>query len=314
MRGPGLPRRRAEPATFFVARARGKNMRLLAVIETTPGTVREVRTVSDTIEVVTGQGTDRHRNAGDAWVVESAQWRGTLRGAQDPTRDFTPLLELEPPERATGSAFRVGDPPVLDGSPDGFHMDELLTIDLEDQYRRGEESYPGPEELQATAAVAWDEEALYVCVDVVKPELVFRPPDAPPLRLDNDPDDIHSDGLQVYIGDPDGDGFGGVLVVPEPGGALRVQAVQGTNTDASVVRGAWGQTDTGYRVTIALPWPAWAHPHVGGRVGFDLIVNEMLPDRQRRAGQLAWSGGNGWVWLRGDGQAKQRLGELELVG
>ena len=316
MRAPGLPVGRAEPATFFLARGRGKNMRWFAVLETTMGAVRDVRASGDTIEIVTAQGTDRHRATGDSWIVESASWRGTLRGPQDPRRDYTPLLELEPPERATGSAFRIGDPPALDGSDAGFPLDEPLTIDLEDQYRRSEEAYPGPEELSATAAVAWDETALYVYVDVTKPEHWFRAADAPPLLLDNDPDDIHSDGIQVYVGDPDGDGFAGVLAVPEPDGSMRVRAVRTSTAGANIggVHGTWQETDHGYSVTLAFAWPEWARPHVGSRVGFDLIVNEMLPDRQRRAGQLAWSGGNGWVWLRGDGQAKERLGELELVG
>ena len=142
---------------------------------------------------------------------------------------------------------------------------------------------------------------------------MFREPDAPPLRLDNDPDDIHSDGLQVYLGDPDGDGFVGVLIVPEPGGNLRISPASATDP-YDQAHGAWQETEGGYRVTLAFPWPKWVRPYVGNRVGFDLIVNEMLPERQRRAGQLAWSGGNGWVWLRGDRQAKERLGELELVG
>jgi len=31
-------------------------------------------------------------------------------------------------------------------------------------------------------------------------------------------------------------------------------------------------------------------------------------------GQLVWSGGNGWVFLRGDRQDPERFGVLELVG
>src|SRR5437867_1215956 len=54
--------------------------------------------------------------------------------------------------------------------------------------------------------------------------------------------------------------------------------------------------------------------HVGGRLPFDLLINEMLPGRLRRSGQLVWSGGNGWVWLRGDRQERERFGILELVG
>jgi hypothetical protein len=67
-------------------------------------------------------------------------------------------------------------------------------------------------------------------------------------------------------------------------------------------------------ITVGIEWPEGLLTHVGGRAGFDLIVNEQLPDRERRAGQLVWSGGNGWVWLRGDRQDRGRFGVLELVG
>jgi len=83
--------------------------------------------------------------------------------------------------------------------------------------------------------------------------------------------------------------------------------------DAGGVEGGWQRTEQGYRVTVKVPWPADARPHIGGRVAFDLIINEMLPGRMRRAGQLVWSGGNGWVWLRGDRQDPSRFGVLDLV-
>jgi hypothetical protein len=82
------------------------------------------------------------------------------------------------------------------------------------------------------------------------------------------------------------------------------------------VRGAWQRTEQGYCVTLAIPWPPaeGLRPHAGARARFDLIVNELLPGRMRRSGQLVWSGGNGWIWLRGDRQDPSRFGVLELVG
>jgi hypothetical protein len=80
------------------------------------------------------------------------------------------------------------------------------------------------------------------------------------------------------------------------------------------VRGAWRRTEQGYCLTIAIAWPEWQRAHVGGELRFDLLVNEMAPGRERRSGQLVWSGGNGWVWLRGDRQEPERFGVLELVG
>src|SRR5207253_8807520 len=103
---------------------------------------------------------------------------------------------------------------------------EPLRLELEDQYRRSEEPYPGPDDFAAVAHAAWDDEALYLAVDVVKSELCIRPGGAPPLRLDNEPDDIHSDGLQGYGAGDGGDGRVGYLVVHEIGASgLRVLAM-----------------------------------------------------------------------------------------
>ncbi|HXF96023.1 MAG TPA: sugar-binding protein, partial [Gemmatimonadales bacterium] len=237
-------------------------------------------------------------------------------GAVEMEPPFRPLLELEPPRPAAGVAFRVAEPPALDGTATGFDTSEPLRLDLEDQYRRSEEPYPGPDEFSAAAHAAWDEAALYLAVFVTKPELCLRPGDAPPLLLDNEPDDIHSDGLQVFVraGSESDDPVAGFLIVPEEGGGLRVRVAGETEGDPAAVRGSWRRTERGYAVTAALPWPEGYRAHFGARIGFDLMVNEMLPGRLRRAGQLVWSGGNGWVWLRGDRQDPARFGILELVG
>jgi len=156
-------------------------------------------------------------------------------------------------------------------------------------------------------------------VEVTKPELCLRPgpPDAPPLGLDNEPDDIHSDGLQVYVAaggeEEKEDTYVGYLIVPDKDGRVRASATTDSPGDARGVQGSWQRAEQGYRVTVSVPWPGGARPYLGGRVGFDLIINEMLPGRKRRAGQLVWSGGNGWVWLRGDRQDPARFGILELV-
>ncbi len=213
----------------------------------------------------------------------------------------------------------MAKPPPLDGSLDGFDTSEPLRLELEDQYRRSEEPYAGPDEFAAVAHAAWDDDALYLAVDVVKSELCIRPGGAPPLRLDNEPDDVHSDGLQVYVAGDEwpGDGRMGYLIVPDRDTpALRVRATSDTSGDPNNVRGAWRRTDRGYTVTFAIPWleSGGQRAHVGGRLRFDLVVNEMLPGRTRRAGQLVWSGGNGWVFLQGDRRDPARFGVLELVG
>jgi len=312
--GPGLPGSNKR-APFYVARARGRNVRFVAVLEPHSGEprVRAVRASGETIDVETAEGIDRHRFTGAEWEIDvREEATRSLRGEREVSPPFEPLLELEGPTKAVAAALRVGAPPPLDGTLAGFDISEPLHLTLEDQYRRSEDAYPGPEELSAVAYTAWDESALYLAVEVAKPEICFRAGGAPPLGLDNEPDDIHSDGLQVYLADEGG--YVGYLIVPDPDGrGVRAVATSDSAGDDHGVEGGWQRTEQGYRVTVRVPWPAQARPHVGGRVGFDLIINEMLPGRLRRAGQLVWSGGNGWVWLRGDRQDPARFGVLELV-
>jgi hypothetical protein len=308
--------------TVYVVRATGRSARCVTVLEPVGAAalVRAVRVQGSVIEVETaGQGVHRHAATATGWEITTSSGRIRLAGARAPEPPLAPLLELDKLTPAVGAALRVATPPPLDGSLDGFDTSEPLRLELEDQYRRSEEPYAGPEEFAAVAHAAWDDDALYLAIDVVKPELCIRPGGAPPLRLDNEPDDIHSDGLQVYVaGDErggNGDGSVGYLVVPENDErALRVRATSETSSDPRSVRGAWRRTDRGYTVTLGIAWPEWQRAHVGGRLRFDLLVNEMLPGRTRRAGQLVWSGGNGWVFLRGDRQDPERFGVLELVG
>jgi len=320
---PGRPGD-GKPETFYVVRATGRSARCVTVLEPVgdAASVRAVRVQGSVIEVETAErGGAVHRHAATAlgWEITTSSGRIRLAGARAPEPPLAPLLELDKPTPAVGAALRVAAPPPLDGSLDGFDTSEPLRLELEDQYRRSEEPYAGPDEFAAVAHAAWDDDALYLAVDVVKPELCIRPVGAPPLRLDNEPDDIHSDGLQVYVagaeGGGNGDGCVGYLVVPESDArALRVRATSDTSADPHSVRGAWRRTDRGYTVTLGIAWPEWQRAHVGGRLRFDLLVNEMLPGRTRRAGQLVWSGGNGWVFLRGDRQDPERFGVLELVG
>jgi hypothetical protein len=314
--GPGLPGT-GNRVPFYLARGRGRNLRFVTVLESYAAEprVRAVRASGETIEVEMAEGIERHRFTGAAWEIDGPDGAArSLRGAREFTPPFEPLLELEGSTRAVAAALRVGAAPPLDGTLGGFDLSEPMPLTLEDQYRRSEDAYPGPDELSAVAYTAWDETALYLAVDVTKPDLCLRPADAPPLGLDNEPDDIHSDGLQVYIADEGG--HVGYLIVPDAKGQ-GVRAAATTDTapsgDPKGVEGGWQQTENGYRMTVKVPWPPQARPHVGGRVGFDLIINEMLPGRVRRAGQLVWSGGNGWVWLRGDRQDPTRFGVLELV-
>lgn len=324
--GPGLPGRR-DRVPFYVVRARGRNARFVTVLEphASAPAIRAVQVRGDVVEIETTSGIDRHRFSGTEWAIEQEGLTpGVLRGAREAAPPFVPLLEMDQPTPVAAPAFRVSDPPPLDGSLEGFELSEPLQLTLEDQYRRSEDAYPGPDDFSAVAYAAWDNAALYLAVAVTKPDLYLRPAGSVPLKLDNEPDDIHSDGLQVYLsaarGPSGGENgaepaAGGYLIVPnQDGHTVRVSSTSDSrDTNPAAVAGAWRRTDSGYSVTVAIPWPQGVHPHAGGRARFDLIVNEMLPGRLRRVGQLVWSGGGGWVWLRGDRQDPARFGILELV-
>jgi hypothetical protein len=235
-----------------------------------------------------------------------------LRGFRRPRGE--PLLRLQLEQglaTAQGMAPHVSQPPRLDGTLTGFDLASPLEFDHDDQFRRSEEPYGGPEDFAAEAWVNWDMGQLYLAVSVRKPELIFRSPDDPPLKLDNEHDLIHSDGLQVYfdLGPNESYGF---LIVPDPRNE-GLTVVSANPVASASVRGAWKRTESGYMVTAAIPVPAWKSVAPHETIRFDLLVNQATSGRERRAGQLVWSGGGGWVYLRGDRQDRARFGVLEMV-
>ena len=313
--GPGLPGA-SEPAMFYLQRARGSGVRLVSVVEAAESVpfVRAWRGSGDVIEVETTAGTERHVNTSEGWDVMAEGGQVALRGLRRaaPAPPARPLIDRERPTPVTGLALGVVEPPALDGTLDAFDFSAPLELDHEDQYRRSEEPYAGPEEFSAVAAVGWDGDTLYVAADVRKPELLVRSAAAPPLRLDNEPDDIHADGVQVYVRPaPDRPVYGFLIAPSGEDGTIRIRAASGTAGDADMVRGAWQPTESGYTLSIGIALPEWT-PRPGDEIGFDLLVNRIEAGRERRSGQLVWSGGGGWVYLRGDRQDPARLGLLEL--
>ena len=151
---------------------------------------------------------------------------------------------------------------------------------------------------------------LYLAIAVTKPELIFRDPAAAPLELDNEPEDMHSDGVQVYL--RPGTEIQGIIAVPLADGTVAIRGVTEESKELDAT-GRWSPTEDGYLLTLRLAHPDLSLQPPGARIGFELVVNEMQPDRLRRAGQLAWSGGGGWVYLRGDRIHHSELGLLELA-
>jgi hypothetical protein len=230
----------------------------------------------------------------------------TLTGLREVRPAPKPLIAERPPWEARAMVPHAWAVPALDATFEGFDLSHPLTLDDEHQYRRSEEPYDG-QRFAATAWLNWDHDGVYLAVDVRKPELVLRAQGAAPLDLDNEADDIHQDGLQLYLKYPDETTLG-FVVVPDETGALRARSV-GAAAGASV-EGAWAASDEGYVVTLALRDPRISTLRPGDVLKFDLVINEMTSDRVRRLGQLVWSGDGGWTYLWGDrGEA---AGVIEL--
>jgi hypothetical protein len=220
-------------------------------------------------------------------VTDAKVWSGT-RSFRLSGRQRTPVRE---PPRA------VAPPPAPRGAV------ELGAA----HYRRSEEPYD-PNRFRATVEARAAGNALEITVYVRKPELVFRRATDPDPRLDNEPPDIHSDGVQCYLGVG---GWQGYVLVPDPDSStVAVRAVAGTAGDPSRVRATWERMADGYSmgIRISLVPPA----RKGDRIPFSVVINEMTPGRQRRSGQLALSGGGGWVYLRGDRESPESVVMVEV--
>jgi hypothetical protein len=312
--GPGAPGT-ADPVPFYILRSRGRGLRIITLLEPGRGQplVKGVRASEAGIEVETTGGVERHISTVEGWEILTARRVVRLSGTRREPAEFKPLVLQDRPLVAEGVALQLMDSPALDGTLDDFDPSEPLELDHEDQYRRSEEPYAGPEEFSARALVNWSDEGLYLGVDVLKPEVVARDPKAPPLLLDNEPDAIHGDGIQVYFRLPGDDAVHGLLIVPSvESGELIAHVVEGTASGEDVIRGAWRPTESGYTLTVGITPPGWGQFRPGEVLDFDLLVNQMQPGRTRRSGQLVWSGGGGWIWLRGDRQDPARFGTLEL--
>lgn len=315
--GPGRPGRE-DARPFLVRRHRARYVRLASVVAFDGPALTGARFAPAEIVVLTADGETVHRQTSEGWEVQDAAGhtplrgirRGALTGTIDlPTADSA-LRKYSPP---VVTAYHVAEPPALDGTLTGFVTASPLRLDHEDQYRRTEEPYGGPDDFSAEAWLAWDEQALYVAVEVSKRDLSFRAPGAAPLNLDNEPDLIHADGVQVYLQPADGPASGW-LVVPDPAGSgLQIRVAGGTAAVVDGARGAWREHRGGYLITLAVTVPGWPPPMADAPARFDLVVNQMRADRTRRLGQLCWTGGGGWAYLRGDRQDPGWFGTVTLA-
>jgi hypothetical protein len=265
------------------------------------GAVREA-TARDgvlSVQLCTGERHEHHRQD-RLWHVElfagDARSSIDLSGTRRPARRDTPppmLRAMVPSTVPRAMPNRVRPAPLV------VQLGEL-------EYRRSEESWVDAGMPTATVTLLATQQELECGVFVTKQPVHFRPPDAPDPGLDNEHPDIHSDGVQIYLGSPAWEGEAGWLLVPEPGGAVRSTRVAGM-TRAVPLRATWHSTTAGYELHLTVPLSALGR---GPDYPFSasVVVNDMIPGRERRRGQLVLGGGAGeFVYLRGDREPPTRF-------
>jgi hypothetical protein len=294
--GPSDPRfADGGPVSFAVRRARGAGVWVQCYAPVEAGVAR----------VEYGEGRVRVRQAnGLVDRIELADHHCRVEQASGTVVTLSGTFEAPPseePPAAPPPAVRVPCPtlaviPPVESWDRHVPADAVIPLGGA-HYRRSEEPYGARGRFAARVVLFRVGSRIGFAADVVKQPLHFRPADAPDPRLDNESPDIHSDGIQVYVGT--GGGWAGYLAVPEPDFPdVRIRSVRGTGGDPSRASAAWCRTDQGYRILVTVE--LGRAPAPGTSVAVNLVINEMYPDRVRRAGQLALAGGAGWVYLRGD--------------
>jgi hypothetical protein len=289
---PSLAFADGAPLRFLVRRARGAG-RWTQVLGLTPGAVREAIVAGDEVVVRLADGTQERLQLSDRAVRIAGPGRTTvLRGARR--------------RRSRGAAPRAPAPPTIPcplldrlPTPDEWRrvvpQEAVLALGAP-HYRRSEDDHGARGPFGAQVAVFAVGSRVCFAATVEKSALCFRKSDTPDPALDNEVADIHSDGLQCYVGR---DGWAGYVVVPDAASErARVRLVAGTAGAAGSCDATWGPTERGYAVVAAVETGRPVAP--GDAIPVNLVINEMYPERQRRAGQLVLAGGGGWVYLRGD--------------
>ena len=167
-------------------------------------------------------------------------------------------------------------------------------------YRRSEQSWDEGGEPTCVVSIERSGDRLLVRVEVPRAERRFVGIDAE-NPFDNDPAAIHGDGVQLYVAA--GAEASGWLLVPIHESTHVARRTADGWSDTLPIDATWQPSPNGYTITAWVTLPP-------GTVAFDadVLVNENIPGRSRRRGQLVLSGARGeFVYLRADRHERDRL-------
>lgn len=298
---PGAPGRGDQP--FHLARVGGRAGRIRTVWAWSADAAHEVILTPDSVRVAHAGGlADVHSRTATGWHVELEA--GTARSSIDLAGLRAPAPEArEQPHPPSGEpVVQVQVATIAPARPLQFALGR-------EDYRRSEQSWEEAGRPRASGMIVVREARLEIVVRLEKPgELVFAE-EGVGNPFDNEPPEINADGMQLYV--HAAGRAGAWTIVPVPGSsAARGVPVAGW-AGLALADARWSRTAEGYELTaavsIAEAWASGTVLHVG------VIVNETIPERTRRRGQLVLGGAEGeWIYLRGDRHDPARLLPIQL--
>jgi len=264
----------------------------------------EVSQSDGTRTITLGGLTDRSQIADTTVSAHSAGLRPVEPG-HGSNHAAVPRASIEVPFVASGTIPDLPGAPIAGVAP---------TILGESHYVQTEQSWADADRPTVHAQLVVTESAFIVDLDIRTGPVVLQPaPESNPL--DNERSDTNADGVQWYMARPgDHDWFASALVVPSASvdaPELPVRSTPLVTNPSCAPRVAARKTDAGWAVRFT--WDRGQLP-VGddGVFCFDVVVNERPPERERRRGQLVFSGGGGFGYLRGDRHERARALRLRL--
>jgi hypothetical protein len=305
--GPGQPAR--ESRTFQVVRCEGISGVIRSVWSWSPR-VRAVTFTGDRVAIALGDERHVHSQAEPHWQVELEA--GDTRSGIE-LAGWTP--GNEPEGRVRAGAPHRPERRSPRRRPISLPAAGLAAFDLgEANYRRSEQTWDEAGRPGARVTVGTSDGDLIVHVSVRTGDLVIVPPEAT-NPYDNEHADINGHGVQLYVRT-----FvagGAWLLRPDPNrSAANARSLDGWGS-LDLKSATWAKTSPGFeiRARVALP-PLPAEFQRGAYpVSLDVLVNETVPGRERRRGQLVLSGAQGeFVYLRGDRHDASRLVPFMIVG
>jgi hypothetical protein len=294
--GPGQPAN--ESRSFYSVQTGGTSGAIRTVFAWT-ARIDDVVFDGDKIDITLGTERHVHWQTDEHWQIELAaghaqsgiELTGWVR--REPAGD-----EATPVERTVelaGTARRLPR-----GSPATFELGER-------NYVRSEQTWDEAGRPSGRVTLGVNRDELVIDVQVTARDLVLPAADAI-NPFDNEAPDINGHGVQLYLRTLEQSGAW--LIVPEADASrTRVRAIKGWGSLA-VGAATSVRTPDGFAMQIRVALPSLPANGIHDEYPFmlDVIVNETVPGRDRRRGQLVLSGaGEEFVYLKGDRHDPSRL-------